>query len=190
MLKKLLLILVFSGLIFMTGCKNKKEAEVKKMAENPLLVKFDTPFEVPPFDLIKSEHYLPAFKKGISEHRAEIDSIVNNPAKADFDNTLALLANSGELLDRVSNIFFSETSANMTDTMQKVESEIRPVLSSHRDEILFNKKLYKKIKTVYEDRENLTLNPEQSYLLENTYKQFVRNGADLSAKPAGGKPSL
>jgi peptidyl-dipeptidase Dcp len=182
MIKKLLLLLICCSLLTIIGCDKKKNEEVKNMVKNPLLVKFDTPFEVPPFDGIKPEHYKPAFEQGMAKQKIEIANIVKNTEKPDFNNTLVVYVNSGKLLDQVKAIFFSETEANMTDALQKIESEIRPILSAHQDEILLDEGLFKKIKSVYEGRKDLNLNLEQSYILENVYRQFVRNGANLSVE--------
>ena len=147
---------------------------------NPLLVKFDTPFGVPPFEKIKAEDYAEAFEAGMKEEKAEIDAIVNNQKEPTFENTIETYANCGQLLSSVDRIFSAQSAANTNDALQKFETEITPKLTAHGDEILLNNKLFKRIKTVYDKKETLELTSEQDYILENMYKGFVRNGANLS----------
>jgi peptidyl-dipeptidase Dcp len=146
---------------------------------NPLLTKYDTPFGVPPFDKIKPEHFLPAIKEGIIKHEAEIDKILNNKKPADFKNTIEALEYSGELLNDISTVFFNLSSANTNSALQKIAKEISPLLSQHGDKINLNPALFKRVKDVYVQKTNLKLNTEQAKLLEETYKNFVRGGADL-----------
>lgn len=158
----------------LTSCNtNQKEM-------NPLLAEFDTPFGVPPFDLIKYEHYMPAFKKAIEVQNEEIDAIINNPEAASFENTIAALDYSGDLYNRVSNIFYNIKSANTSDEMQQIAKDLVPIISEHKSNISLNPKLFERIKAVYLGRDSLDLNQEQAMLLEKTYKRFVRSGADLS----------
>ena len=167
----LLIIILFSA------CNNKKSEKM----DNPFFTEWNTPFQVPPFDKIKNSHYLPAIKKAINEHKKEIDSITNNPEPPTFENTIEALAYSGRLLDKVNSVFESQLSANTNDSLQKIAIKISPELSKHGDEITMNQKLFKRIKKVYEQQKNLKLTPEQIFLLENTYQDFVRNGANLNA---------
>ena len=168
----LILAVVLSGL----NCVNNK---TKKMT-NPLLQKWNTPFQVPPFSKIKPADYVPAFEKGMKEQNRNIDAIIANTEKPTFENTIAALAYSAQLLDKVSAVFYGQLGANTNDSLQKVATELSPKLSSHGDKISMNPKLFVKIKTVYEHKKNLSLTSEQSYLLEETYQRFVRNGANLS----------
>lgn len=155
--------------------------EKQSRAENPLLVSFDTPFGVPPFDRIRPEHFLPAFAAGMQEQNAAIDSIVSDPAEPTWANTVGALFNSDELLARVSGVFDNLTSANTSVALQKISEEIKPRLSSHEDAITLNPRLFARIKAVYERKDRLDLDPAQSFLLERLYQSFVLDGALLPA---------
>ncbi|MDZ7859350.1 MAG: M3 family metallopeptidase [Candidatus Krumholzibacteriota bacterium] len=147
--------------------------------QNPFFSEFETPFGVPPFDKIQEKHYMPAFKKGIEQHEDEIETIAENSENATFNNTLEEMENSGILLGKVSNVFFGLNSSNTNEEMQEIAKEVTPMLSEHRDNIIMNGKLFKRIKSVYEQREKLDLTDEQHMLLKKYYKEFVRGGADL-----------
>ncbi len=147
---------------------------------NILTQNFSTPYHTAPFDQIKNEDYLPAFKKLIASSEEEINNIVNNTEAPTFSNIIEALAFSGEQLDRVSNIFFNLNSAETSDDLQKIAQEISPLLSEYSSKISQNEKLFSKIKTVYDNKENYELNGEQQMLLEETYKGFVRSGALLN----------
>jgi len=147
---------------------------------NPLLRKFDTPFNTPPFSEIKNEHFLPAFEKAITVARTEVDAIINNTQSPTFENTIVALANNGELLDQISTIFFNLTGANTNDEMQKLAQTISPMLSEFQNDISLNVKLFERVKIVYNQKDKLKLTPEQATLLEKTYKGFVRSGANLT----------
>lgn len=149
--------------------------------QNPLLQEYNTPYTVPPFDKIKNEHYKPAITKGIEEHDAEISKIVNNKSAATFSNTIEALENAGLLLNNVTTVFYNVNSANTNDEMQAIAKEISPSLSAHNDNVYLNEALFKRVKTVYDSRSKLKLESEQSKLLEETYKSFVRSGANLSS---------
>ncbi len=148
---------------------------------NPFYETYDAPFGVPPFDKIENKHYLPAFKEGINQHNQDIDRIVNNTAKPDFDNTIVALDKSGELLGRVSTLFFNVKEANTNDSIDKIAEVVAPLLSQHSDAINMNDKLFARVKAVDVQKEKLNLNREQARLLEETYKRFVRGGANLPA---------
>ena len=148
---------------------------------NPFLGKYTTPFGIPPFEQIKVEHYKPAFVKGIEEHKKEIDAIVNNKKPATFENTIAALDRCGELLNKVASVFYGQNSACTSDEMQAVSREISPLLSQHSDDITMNAALFKRVKYVYDHQSEEKLDKEQKKLLEETYKSFVRSGANLSA---------
>ena len=152
------------------------------LTQNPFFGKFETPFGVPPFDKIQEKHYMPAFKKGISLHERQIKEIATNSEKATFKNTIETMENSGVLLTTVSNVFFGLNSSNTNENMQEIAKEVTPMLSEHRDNILMNKELFKRIKTVYKQSDELKLTDEQQMLLKEYYKEFVRGGADLSAE--------
>jgi len=146
---------------------------------NPLLEQWDTPYGVPPFDQIEDEHYMPALRTGMAEQQAEIAAIVENPDPPTFANTIEELERSGATLNRVSNVFFAVNGAHSNDTTRGVAKEIAPELSAHGDDIALNKPLFDRVEAVYRQRDDLDLTPEQQRLLEETYKQFVRAGANL-----------
>jgi peptidyl-dipeptidase Dcp len=176
-MNKIKLSVIILSLILGSSCKTEKKDDIMN---NPLVQKFDTPFEVPPFEQIKLEHYLPAVKYAIKEHEKEIDSIVTREEKPTFKNTVEALDLSGNLLKEVNLIFNNLLSANTNEEMRKLAKEIAPLNSNHNDNILLNTKLFDRIKTVYDDRENLNLNTEQYTLLDKTYKNFTRGGANLN----------
>jgi peptidyl-dipeptidase Dcp len=164
------------------ACNKSEETNSNTNSMNPFFNEFNTPFGVPPFDLIKAEHYKPAFEEGFKQHKAEIEAIINNTEKPTFENTIVAFDQAGQLLTKVSNVFFNLTSANTNDTLDQIESEIGPIQSKHNDEIYMNPKLFERVNTVWEEKEKLNLNEEQLKLLEKIYKAFVRNGAKLNDK--------
>ncbi len=140
---------------------------------------FNTKYNTAPFSEIKNEDYLPAFQKGIDLAKAEIDTIVNNTAVPTFENTIEALDFSGAVLDRISSIFFNLNSAETTDELQKIAQEVSPLLSEFGNDIRLNPKLFTRVKAVYNQKDQLNLNPEQTTLLDKKYKSFSRNGANL-----------
>ncbi|OCB76640.1 M3 family metallopeptidase [Flavobacterium crassostreae] len=146
---------------------------------NVLLSKFNTKHDTAPFSKLKNAEYTPAIQEGIALAKAEIDAIVNNPDAATFENTIAAMEYTGEVLDRASSIFFNLNSAETNDEMQKIAQEISPLLSEFGNDIRLNPELFARVKTVYDSRETLDLTPEQSTLLDKKYKSFSRNGANL-----------
>jgi peptidyl-dipeptidase Dcp len=140
---------------------------------------FNTKYNTAPFSKIKNEDFLPAFQNGIELAKAEIDAIVRNPIKPTFENTIEALAFSGDVLDRISSIFFNLNSAETSDEMQKIAQEVSPLLSEFGNDIRLNPDLFARVKAVYEKKEHLNLNPEQTTLLDKKYKSFSRNGANL-----------
>ena len=157
-----------------TGCK--------KNMDNPFFSSWGTPYEIPDFGKIKTEHYMPAFEEGMKQQMAEIDAIVNNPEAPTFENTVEAYEYSGELLNNVASVFFNLSECENSDEMEAIAEEVTPKLSAHGDNIALNAKLFERIKTVYDQREGLGLNPEQMRLLEETYKGFVRSGANVPAE--------
>ena len=146
---------------------------------NPLLEQPNTPYGVPAFDQVKIEHYLPAFEKAIAEQKAEVDAIVNNEAEPTFENTIVALDCTGLLLDRVVGVFFNVLEADGNDEMNEIAEKVSPMLSELSDGIILNDKLFQRVKFVYDQREQLGLNPEQMRLVTETYKGFADNGANL-----------
>lgn len=163
--------------ILQIGCGTKEE---NQSTMNPFFQAYDTPFEVPPFDKIKNEHFAPALREGIAQKEAEVEDITNNPDAATFTNTIESLEYSGVLLGKVSRVFYNLNSAHTSDELQAIAKEMAPEISRHSDNINLNQKLFERVKAVWENRDNITLNGEQQRLLEKTYKSFVRNGANLS----------
>ena len=148
--------------------------------ENPLLTESQCPYGAPQFDKIRHEHYLPAFKAGIEEAKAEIDAIVANPEAPDFENTIEALEYSGRTLDRVSGIFYNLMEAETDEQMQAIAEEVSPLMTEYSMYVSLNKPLFERVKAVYEKRDSLDLAQDQKQLLEDTYKSFARNGANLS----------
>ncbi|MBP1224119.1 M3 family metallopeptidase [Flavobacterium sp. 1355] len=146
---------------------------------NVLLSKFNTKHNTAPFSQIKIEDYVPAFQEGIILAKAEIDAIVNNPEAPTFENTVVAMDFAGDILDRLSSVFFNLNSAETNDEMQKIAQEVSPLLSEFGNDITLNAALFAKIKAVYDQKESLNLNPEQTTLLDKKYKSFSRNGANL-----------
>jgi len=158
----------------------ENKTSVSMNETNPFFTEYATPFGVPPFDKIRVEHYKPALLKGMEEQKKEIDAIVNNSAAPTFENTIVALDQGGRLLRGVRIVFSGLNSANTNPEMQALNREISPLMSKHYDDINLNKGLFEKVKYVYENQKNFNLNKEQTKLLGETYKGFVRSGANLS----------
>ncbi len=148
---------------------------------NPLIDQPATPFGVPAFDQVKLEHYMPAFEEAIRQDKAGIDAIANNTEAPTFENTIVALDRNGELLERVSSVFFNVLEADGNDEMDAIAEKVSPMLSELSSYITLNDKLFERVKAVYDQRESLDLNPEQMRLLTETYKGFADNGANLPA---------
>jgi peptidyl-dipeptidase Dcp len=170
------LVLMLIAFVAASACKKAEKSD------NPLLNKYDTPFEIPPFDEIKAAHFMPAFLKGFEVNKAEIKAIINNKKEPTFDNTIKALAYSGQLLSGVSRVFGALNSANTNDSLQAINRELSPLASKHNDDINLNDTLFQRVKSVYENKDKLKLNEEEKKILEDTYKDFVRSGAALSVE--------
>ncbi len=171
-----------AGLAVVLGaCSSSKKSDVAETTPNPFFTEYTTPFGVPPFDKIEVAHYKPAFLKGMEEHKKEIDTIVNNTEEPTFENTIVALDQSGELLNKVLYAFGGQSSVNTTDEIQELEQELYPLFSAHSDDISLNPALFARVKAVYDNQASLGLDKEQKKLLEETYKGFVRGGANLDA---------
>ncbi len=173
-MRKTVMSLLAAGMLF-AAC-NKQDN-----ADNPLLQKWDTPFETAPFEKIKPEHYLPAFKAAIEQHDKEIQEIVSNKEAATFDNTIAALEFSGQLLSRIQGVYFNMLAANTSTELQKAQEEIGPLLAHHSDNVSMNAELFKRVKAVWDGKDKQNYTDEQKAVLEKVYKNFVRNGALLDA---------
>ncbi|RRJ93793.1 M3 family peptidase [Flavobacterium macacae] len=156
------------------------EAQETKQTMNPFFQAYNTPYEVPPFDKIKTEHFKPAILEGIKKHEAEITAIANSSEAPSFENTILAMENAGELLSKVNIVFGNLNSANTNDELQKIAKEVSPNLAAHNDNIYLNEKLFKRVKAIWDKKESLKLNLEQAKILENRHKAFVRSGANLS----------
>ncbi len=165
-------ICLLTAVVLLAGCTAQPR--------NPLLAEWKTPFETPPFNEIKNEHFLPAFEKGMKAEMAEIQAIINNPEGPTFKNTVEAMEKNGRLLSKVSRVFGCLNGANTNKELQEISKTISPIQTKHNDDINLNKKLFIRIKHIYENKANLNLNSEQNTLLENLYKGFVRSGADLN----------
>jgi len=173
---KKLLPFILIAVLSMTDCV---DSEKGAKDGNPFFTEWKTPFEVPPFDVILPEHYLPAFEKGMGEHMKEVEAILANNREPSFENTIVAMDKSGLLLNKVSTVFYGLTSANTNPELQKIQMDIAPRLAAHNDEIRLNPELFKRIKSVYENKEKFKLTDEELFILENAYRELVRNGANL-----------
>jgi len=151
-----------------------------KNMDNSFFKEWSTPFQTPPFEEIKLEHYLPAFEEGIKLQKAEVDKIINNTEKPTFENTIEAMEKSGKLLTKVSSMFYNLNSANTNDEMQTIAKTVAPMLSKHNDDINLNEKLFAKVKSIYNEKDGLNLTTEQNKVLKDYYDGFIRGGANLT----------
>jgi len=194
---KLLNLIVIPALVSLqSGCSEPELSEKPiSLAEvNEAVVEFiSTPEETNPFyeesplylnyprfDRIQDAHYLPAFERGMEEELEEIEAIVNQPDQPSFDNTILALELTGQLLDRVARVFYAISSAHTNDEIRALEQQLAPRLAGHEDNILLNPDLFERVGIIYEQRDDLALEPESMRLLEKYYTEFVRGGAALS----------
>ena len=175
-MKKIMYVICFAGIV-VQSCNHPQP-----VTDNPFLIPFDTPFEVPPFDKIQNRHYLPAFREGIKEQEAEIQAILKNPEAPTFANTIEAMEKSGQLLNKVSYVFFNLREANTNDSINAIAEEIMPEITAHTDGINLNAELFARIKTVYDNQDKENLTTEQKMVLKKYYNNFVRGGANLSAE--------
>jgi len=170
-------LLLFSALTSAV-CMQSQDKKTTNM--NPFFDNYSTPFEVPPFHLIKNEHFKPALLEGIKQQEAEIEAITSNKKKPTFENTILAMEESGELLSKVRTVFSNLNSANTNPEIQAIAKELAPNLSAHSDNINLNQALFARVKNIWDNQKNLKLNQEQAKILENLYTNFVRSGANLS----------
>ena len=147
---------------------------------NPFAQRSALDYELPPFALIKEEHYLPAFYEGCTQQLAEVQAILDTPGAATFENTIVALEKSGQMLMRTLLVFFNKSSSDTNDALDKIEEEMAPKLAAHQDAINLNPALYARIKSLYDNRESIGLNTEDAWLLERYYKDLIHAGAHLS----------
>lgn len=178
-MKKTVISVLATG-VLLSSCSNDKKLDQSN--DNPLLATFETPHGVPPFDQIKEEHFSPAIIKSIDLAKEEIKAIIENNETPTFENTIVALANAGEKLGSVSSIFFNLLSANTNEKLQKIAQEVTPALTQYQDDIYLNEQLFAKVKAVYDQKATLNLNTEDATLLDKTYKDFLRSGANLNTE--------
>lgn len=160
--------------------ENKTDDTAEWSSENPFYKASTLPLHAPDFDAIENSDFAPALKEGMKQQLEEIQQIVNNPEAPTFENTLVAMEKDGQLLNRVTSVFYLLTGANTNPVLQDLQMEMAPKLAAHRDAIYLNAKLFKRIETLYQKKESLDLDPESLHLLEYYYKDFVSQGAKLS----------
>lgn len=170
--------LTFLLILFTMAIVSCTNVEKGNSEGNPFLTDYNTPHQVPPFDLIDTTHFIPAFEAGIEQEKAQIEAIINNTDEPNFENTIVAFDQSGEILRKVS-VFYSLNSANTNPTLQRIARELNPMMSAHRNWIGLNQGLFEKIKAVYDKCETLNLDKEQMRVVEKMYRDFERNGAAL-----------
>ena len=163
-------ILLFSALINSFSMLSQDQ----KTNMNPFFENYSTPFQVPPFHLIKNEHFKSAILEGIKIQENEIKNIVSNKFKPTFDNTILAFENSGKLLSKVNTVFYNLNSANTNDEIQMLAKELAPKLATHNDNIYLNEELFQKVKHVWENQLNFNLNKEQVKILENILAKMLQ----------------
>ncbi len=176
-MQKQTILILFALIIAMSACKTETT-----MNTNPFFNEYDTPFGIAPFSQIKPEHYKPAFEAGIKEQQQNVALIVENAEEPTFANTVEALEYSGPLLTKVSSVFYNLTSANTNDELKEIAKDLAPLMSKQNDDIYLNEDLFKRIKTLYDKKEELSLSGEQAMLLEKSYEAFERGGANLPAE--------
>ena len=171
--------LIVTAAVMTGGCKKKTESQV--LLDNPFMEEWNTPYGVPPFDKIKPEHYLPAFEEGMRQQKEWIAQIVGNTEEPTFGNTIIPLEYSDELLNKVASVFFNLLECCNDEEMERLADTIMPLYTRHSDDIMLDAKLFERVKKVYENKDKEQLNAEQLRLLEETYRGFVRGGANVPA---------
>ena len=164
------------------GAALNSSCTMESKKTNPFMEAYTTPYEIPPFDQITYDDYLPAFEEGIKQQKAEIDSIINNPETPTFENTILAMDMSGELLDKVAYVFFALTESNSSPEMIEISEKAMPMYSQHSDEIMMNDSLFQRVKYVYDHMGENEYTTAQKRIIEETYKSFTRNGALLDAE--------
>lgn len=178
------LLFLGAALLVLSACAPKTyvpSPEAEGVTSNPFFSDWGTPFETPDFSRISEDHYVPAIKEGIKQEQAEVDVIIANQDEPTFENTIAAMEGTGALLNKVSSVFFVLNSSVTNDNMQAIAKEISPLLSEHGDNIRLDKRVFARVKAVYEKQDQLDLTPAQARLVNDYYKGFVRAGANLPA---------
>jgi peptidyl-dipeptidase Dcp len=166
-------------LLSMTACNSNDKSNDKSKEMNPLLAEWKTPHETPPFPEIKHEHFVPAVDVALSEARTEVDAIIKNQEKPTFDNVIVALELAGQKLERVASVLYNLNSSNTNDTIQSIAREVSPKLSEFSNYVSLNDTLFKKVKEIYQQKDQMNLSAEDKELLEKKYLGFVRSGANL-----------
>ena len=174
MRSKFLLLAIFIGICAFTYQSNENKMN------NPFFKEWKTPFQTPPFNEIKNEHFMPAYEEGMKEQNAEVEAIINNPEKPTFKNTIEAFEKSGKLFTKVNNVFNCLNGANTNDSLQEISRKVAPMIAKHFDEIYLNEKFFDRVKNIYQEKDKLNLTTEQKVVLENYYLDFVRGGANLN----------
>lgn len=174
--------LVLPAMLLLTSICTFAKTKEKDKVMNPLLTNWSTPYQTPPFELFKPDHFVPAFKDIIERSKKQVDKIVASKDEPTFENTVVALERGGEELEKVANVFFNLNSAETSPELQAVAREVAPMLSDFSNDINLNAGLFAKVKKVYDNRNRFKLTPEQRMLLEKTFKGFVRSGANLDPK--------
>jgi peptidyl-dipeptidase Dcp len=172
-----ILFLIITVMLLFTITNQAQKTDMK----NPFFSEWKTPFQTPPFNEIKDEHYLPAFEEGIKQKESEIFNITGNKEIPNFNNTIEALEKSGQLLTKVQKVFDNLTAANGDDNMQSIAKQVAPLLSKIQDDIYLNPKLFARIKFLHDKKKELNLTTEQNKVLDNYYSDFVRGGANLNS---------
>lgn len=172
---KNLVIAVLGSAILISGCQTNMQSNM-----NPFLIEYDTPFGVPPFDLIENDHFLPAFKEGIIQQENEIAAIVSNPDAPTFENTITAFDLSGVVLRKAGGVFYRLLSAETSEELDSIAKVLVPITSAHYSNMMLNEELFLRVKAVFEKRKSLDLNVEQARVLEKIYQDFERGGANLN----------
>ncbi len=175
-MKQFLLLSLVMALV-VTACQSPQKEE--KSGDNPFFGAYNTPYNVPPFEQIKAEHYMPAMEKAMAEHKAEVQAIISNTDAPSFENTIVALDQAGSMLSEVMSVYYSLKSADGTEGIMAIAAEVGKKMSAHSDDISLNPELFDRVKVVYEQKDQLGLNGEQMMLLDDTYKGFVRSGVSL-----------
>lgn len=176
---RLLLAPAIACTLALAACSKPAPDSTAVSESNPFFETSALPYQLPPFDRIEDEHFLPAFERGMAEQRAEIAAIAADPEPASFENTLVALERSGQLLNRVNLVFFNLAAADTNDTRDRIQADLAPKLAAHLDAILLDPALFARIEALYAQRESLGLDAEQLRLLERYRTDFVRAGARL-----------
>ncbi|MHB8906558.1 MAG: M3 family metallopeptidase [Melioribacteraceae bacterium] len=174
MRSKFLLLAVFIGICAFTYQSNENKMD------NPFFKEWKTPFQTPPFNEIKNEHFMPAYEEGMKDQKTEVEAIINNPEKPTFKNTIEAFEKSGKLFTKVNNVFNCLNGENTNDSLQEISRKVAPMIAKHFDEIYLNEKFFDRVKNIYQEKDKLNLTTEQKVVLENYYLDFVRGGANLN----------